>query len=60
MGELLDLQGKVRYNGQEYATPSGAAKAIATTWQQVNGWMFWRYENPESKEWEHISKLRVR
>ena len=60
LGELLDLNGRVCYNGQEYATPSGAAKAIATTWQEVNGWMFWKYEHPESGELEHISKLRIR
>ena len=57
-GELLDIQGKVRWNGQEYGTPSTAAKAIATDWKQVNGWMFWKYENPESDEWEYISNLR--
>ena len=57
-GELLNLQGKIRFNGQEYGTPSGAAKAIATTWREVNGWKFWKYEHPESGEWEYISKLR--
>jgi hypothetical protein len=57
-GELLDLQGTVRLNGQEYAKPSIAAKTIATDWQQVNGWKFWKYENPETEEWEYISNLR--
>lgn len=57
-GELLDMQGNVRWKEQEYTTPSGAAKAIATDWKEVNGWKFWRYENPESGEWKFISKLR--
>ncbi len=57
-GEMLDLQGSVRWNGQEYATPSSAAKAIAADWKEVNGWKFWKYENPESGEWEYISNLR--
>ena len=57
-GELLDLKGRVRWNGQEYITPSTAAKAIATDWKEVNGWKFWRYENPVNNEWEYISNLR--
>jgi hypothetical protein len=57
-GELLDVQGGVRWNGQDYITPSTAAKAIATDWKQVNGWKFWKYENPESEEWEYIGNLR--
>ncbi len=59
LGELLDLSGKIRFNGQEYATPSGAAKAIAISWREVNGWKFWKYKNPESGEWEYISSLRA-
>jgi hypothetical protein len=57
-GELLDMDGKVRLNGKEYTTPSGAAKAIATDWKEANGWKFWKYENLESEEWEYISNLR--
>jgi hypothetical protein len=57
-GELLDMQGNVRWNGQEYATPSTAAKAIATDWKEVNGWKFWKYESPASEKWEYISNLR--
>ena len=57
-GEMLDLQGNIRWNGQEYATPSTAAKAIATDWKEVNGWKFWKYENLESEEWKYISNLR--
>jgi hypothetical protein len=58
-GELLDEKGRVRYDGQEYVTPSTAAKVVAVEWKQVNGWMFWKYEDPESGKWEYISKLRI-
>lgn len=57
-GELINIDGRVHYDGQEYSTPTGAAKSIATAWKQVNGWMFWKYENPKSGKWEYISKLR--
>ena len=57
-GELLDEKGKVRFDGKEYDKPSIAAKVIAVEWKQVNGWMFWKYEDPESGKWEYISKLR--
>ena len=60
LGELLDLNGKVRFNGQENATPSGVAKAIATSWREVNGWKFWKYQDHESGYWEYISQLRAR
>ena len=57
-GELLDLGGSVRYDGQEYPTPTTAAKMIVTDWKQVNGWDFWRYLKSESGKWEKIGKLR--
>jgi restriction system protein len=57
-GELLNIQGTVRLNGKNYPKPSIAAKTIATDWQQVNGWKFWKYQNPESEEWVYISNLR--
>ena len=58
VGELLDLTGTLRFEGKEYSKPSIAAKIIATEWKQVNGWKFWKYEDPETGEWEYISKLR--
>jgi len=57
-GVLLNEKGKVRVGEQEYSTPSGAAKSIATEWKEVNGWKFWKYEDPESGKWEYISRLR--
>ena len=57
-GELLDLQGNLRYEGKEFPTPTTAAKIIVTDWKEVNGWDFWRYNNPESGKWEKIGNLR--
>ena len=57
-GELLDLKGTVRYDGQEYPTPTTAAKIIVTDWKEVNGWDFWKYLSLESKKLEKIGKLR--
>ena len=59
-GELLDIKGTVRYEGQEYPTPTTAAKVIVTDWKEVNGWDFWRYLNPESGKWENIGNIRSR
>ncbi|NUM44673.1 MAG: DUF2034 domain-containing protein [Anaerolineales bacterium] len=56
--ELLDLQGTVRMNGQDYKTPSAAAKTIATTWKEVNGWAFGRFLDVEAGEWRKIGVLR--
>lgn len=56
--ELLDLRGTVRYNGQDYPTPTTAAKVIVTDWKEVNGWDFWRYLDEESGKWQKIGQLR--
>ncbi|MFN8382082.1 MAG: DUF2034 domain-containing protein [Anaerolineales bacterium] len=56
--ELLDENWTVRYNGKEYSTPSGAAKAVATNWKQVNGWRFWKFSDLKTGEWEYIDNLR--
>jgi hypothetical protein len=42
--KLLDAAGRVRYNGVEYQSPSGAGKA-GSGWQACNGWFFWRFQN---------------
>lgn len=57
--ELLNLNGTVCLNGQEYPTPTTAAKVIVTDWKEVNGWDFWRYENLESGKLEKIGNLRI-
>ncbi len=56
--EMLDLKGTMRWNGQVFETPSGAAKAVAVDWKTVNGWAFWRYLDPKTGSWEKIGKLR--
>jgi len=56
--ELLDLEGNVRYSGQVYDSPSGAAKVVAVDWKSVNGWNFWRFYDRKSDTWVHIRNLR--
>jgi restriction system protein len=55
---LITPKGLVQWNGQNFETPSGAAKAVAVDWKAVNGWDFWRYQNPETGELEKIGNLR--
>lgn len=59
-GDLLDIKGTVRFEGQDYPTPTTAAKVIVTDWKEVNGWDFWRYLEPGTRKWEKIGKLRNR
>jgi hypothetical protein len=56
--ELLDIQGIMQFNGQKYLTPTAAAKAVPTGWKEVNGWNFWRFQDPITGKWEKIGKLR--
>lgn len=56
--QLLDIKGAVLWNNQAYETPSAAAKAVATDWKTVNGWDFWRYQDPVSGKLQRIGKLR--
>jgi hypothetical protein len=58
MAELLDLEGKVRYAGKIYETPSGAAKDVAVSWTSVNGWDFWKFLSPESGRLQKIGIIR--
>lgn len=58
-GELLNISGNIRYQEQDYPTPTTAAKVIVTDWKQVNGWSFWRYLNPISGKWKKIGELRT-
>jgi hypothetical protein len=39
--------GSIRYDGQEYTTPSGAGKAV--TGKSVDGWFFWKYKDKAGK-----------
>ncbi|MCB9098372.1 MAG: restriction endonuclease [Anaerolineales bacterium] len=55
--ELLDINGRTCYNGVEYQSPSGAGQ-VASGWKSCNGWTFWYYQHPETKEHRTINILR--
>ena len=55
--ELLDANGRVRYAGHEYKSPSGAGQA-ATGWKSCNGWSLWRYQHVEIGDWRAIQELQ--
>jgi hypothetical protein len=48
--------GRVRYSGKEYGSPSGAGKA-AIGYKTLNGWKFWRYLDDQGDE-HYITDLR--
>ena len=56
--ELLDLEGSIKYEGQVYDSPSGAAKVVAVDWKSVNGWAFWQFYDNQSGQWKNIGELR--
>jgi len=56
--ELLNIDGKVRYDGTIYGTPSAAAKVVAIEWKSANGWDFWRYVSQETGELLKIGTLK--
>lgn len=55
--ELLNKDGRIRYNGVEYGSPSRAGQ-VATGWKSCNGWSVWRYQHPETGEWRSIHELK--
>jgi restriction system protein len=55
--QLLNAAGRMVYDGQQYGSPSGAGK-VASGWKSANGWVFWRYQHPETGEWRPINELR--
>lgn len=59
IGELLDSNGRMTYNGQTYRSPSGAGK-IASGWKSCNGWTYWRFFHPNTGTWHSIQELRGR
>lgn len=56
--KLVDRAGRVRFDGEDYISPSPAGKA-ATGWKSCNGWSLWRYQHPVSGEWRSIHELRT-
>lgn len=56
--QLLNEKGHVIFKGTTYPSPSTAGKEAAG-WKSCNGWMFWRFKDPDSGEWCLINELRV-
>lgn len=54
---LFNRQGRMEFNHTQYGTPSSAGK-VASGWKSCNGWRYWQYQHPESKEWRIIDELR--
>lgn len=54
---LFNRQGRIEFNHTQYGTPSSAGK-VASGWKSCNGWRYWQYQHPESKEWRIIDELR--
>ncbi|HRN68522.1 MAG TPA: restriction endonuclease [Promineifilum sp.] len=54
---LFNRQGRMEFNHTQYGTPSSAGK-VAPGWKSCNGWRYWQYQHPESKEWRIIDELR--
>lgn len=57
MALMLDQQGRMEFNNKQYRSPSTAGKD-ASGWKSCNGWLYWQYQHPESKEWRLINELR--
>jgi len=58
-GKLVEAtveKNHISYNGKEYTSPSGAARAV--TENSVNGWVFWQYYDEKTRKWQILSKLR--
>ena len=58
LGLMLNLQGQMEFNNTRYDSPSAAGKD-ASGWKSCNGWRYWQYQDPESKEWWLINELRA-
>lgn len=56
-GWLLSPGGRMRVQDVEYETPSAACQVVSG-WKACNGWRYWQYQHPESKEWRLINELR--
>jgi len=52
----LRADGQISYQGQLYASPTGAAKAASGP-RTVSGWRFWRLKN-EGGDWVPLRQLR--
>jgi restriction system protein len=55
--KLINRNGRMRYNGQEYSSPSGAGKD-ASGWKSCNGWNYWQFYSADTDNWHPIQYLR--
>jgi hypothetical protein len=53
---ILRLDGKIRYGGVIYKTPSAAGAAVRDG-RATNGWQFWNYERAPG-DWVQLLKMR--
>ncbi|MBP6786431.1 MAG: restriction endonuclease [Candidatus Promineofilum sp.] len=58
IGLLLSPKGQMKFRDIQYTSPSSAGK-VASGWKACNGWRYWQYQHPESKEWRMIDELRI-
>lgn len=56
-GTLINPKGQMEFRNTKYGSPSPAGKD-ASGWKSCNGWRYWQYQHPESKEWRLIDELR--
>jgi hypothetical protein len=56
---MLNAIGQILYDEKRYNSPSPAGKD-ASGWKSCNGWKYWQYQDPGSKEWHLIDELRQR
>lgn len=52
----LRKDGLIRYGDKTFESPSAAG--LAAVEKACNGWRFWHYRDPKSREWVPLSKLR--
>lgn len=57
-GQLLSPKGEMLYQDKRYSSPSPAGQS-ASGWKACNGWRYWQYQHPDTKEWRLIDELRV-
>lgn len=57
LATLLSPQGVMQFDDVTYSTPSAAGKVVSG-WKACNGWRYWQYQHPETKEWRFIVELR--
>jgi predicted GIY-YIG superfamily endonuclease len=51
--------GKIRFKGRKFTSPSVAAYRISRSGHSMNGWFWWKYERSPG-EWVYLDKLRGR